>query len=167
MHEAFVALHARHLNGFALLMCLGDRELARRLVGEALLAGLQHPERHRHPERAAAWLRARVVAATPRRTQLGASGIGALAEIGAVEGVALALGSLSRLERAGLIAREIEGLDPRDVATVVGRDARGLDGLLERARRRYLAAYLDLAPPLPPIGPVAQRLHEVGEMVIG
>lgn len=167
LRDAFIALHARNLDGFALLMCLGDLHLARRLAGEALAAGLEHLSEHRHPERAAAWLRARVVAALPRQVRIEARGIDALAEIGAVEAVARALAQLPRVERAAFVAREIEGFDLRDAAVVIGRDAVALDALLAAARQRYLRAYLDLNPPLPPIGPITQRVHEAGAVVTG
>ena len=61
MRAAFRELHGRRLHGFALLLTLGDRPSAARLASEALADGAMRVEELRHPERAAAWLRHRVV----------------------------------------------------------------------------------------------------------
>jgi hypothetical protein len=42
------------------------------------------------------------------------------------------------LERAALIGSEVERLDERDVATIVGRTGNRFDALLRRARQRFL-----------------------------
>ena len=49
------------LHGFAILVTLGDRRAAERAAGFALAAGAEQAAALRHPERAAAWLRARTL----------------------------------------------------------------------------------------------------------
>src|SRR6187431_2709085 len=61
LRAAFRELHGRRLHGFALLLTLGDRPGAARLASEALAAGAMRVDELRHPERAAAWLRHRLV----------------------------------------------------------------------------------------------------------
>src|SRR5262245_49203152 len=61
LRDAFRELHGRRLHGFALLLTLGDRAEAARLASDALDAGVARVDELRHPERAAAWLRRRVV----------------------------------------------------------------------------------------------------------
>lgn len=148
-------VHGSTLHGFALLIALGDAALAARLSSGALLAAARHGAELRHPERAAAWLRGRVLLAAPRRDSPipVQARLAALAPIG-VDGAAMAgLASLDRLERAVIVATTIEGLERNDVAAMVGREGPALDRLVHRARRRYLDAAgraLDLGPhPVP------------------
>ncbi|HET8777387.1 MAG TPA: hypothetical protein VFN76_06975 [Candidatus Limnocylindria bacterium] len=159
---AFRDLHARHLHGFALLLTLGDAARAARLTVDALDAALSHLDQLRHPERAAAWLRARVVR-TSRGMPRTALGMQALAGLGVDPEVAGALGTLGHLERAALIAASVERLDRRDVATVVGREGAALHRLLARARRRYAAAHAARAGDAPTGGPLVDRVR--GEAV--
>ena len=161
LDAAFRNLHGPRLHAFALLLTLGDRRRAALLAADAIAAAADHLGELRHPERAAAWLRARVTdhARTEDHRLDATERLAGLAELN-VGPVALAgLSALSRVERAGLIAATIEGLDQRDVATVVGRDGRRLDGLLRRARRRYLdgAAASQGVLDGPP-GPIGQRI---------
>jgi DNA-directed RNA polymerase specialized sigma24 family protein len=161
LDAAFRELHGARLHAFALLLTLGDRRRAALLATDALAAAGNHLRDLRHPERAAAWLRARVtdaagsgdhrLDASERLASLGELNVGALALAG--------LSALTLVERAGLIAATIEGLDQRDVGTVVGRDGRRLDRLLRRARRRYLdgAAASPEVVDGPP-GPIGQRI---------
>lgn len=158
IRDAFRDLHGRRLHGFALLLTLGDRPAAARLSSEALAAGSARIGELRHPERAAGWLRRRVVAdARVARNQRGDGR--ALMELGADEPVIASMAALDRLERAALIASAIERLDPRDVAVIVGRDGSALDRLLRRARERYLRAYAVTGPRDPPDGPIATHVH--------
>jgi hypothetical protein len=168
VRAAFHELHGRSLHGFALLLTLGDLDRASRLAGDALGAGLARVDELRHPERAAAWLRARVVKAARSRPAANArvSPV-ALGGLGADPPVIAGLGALDVLERAALIATLIESLDPRDVAVVVGRDGARLRHLLTSARRRYLTAYLRVAPESERGGPLADRLHEIGRRTVG
>lgn len=156
--NAFRELHGPRLHGFALLLTLGDRRRAALLAGDAIAQARPRLSELRHPERAAAWLRERVVrmAASDDRDVTTADRLTALADLGITPPALAGLSGLSRIERAGLIATSIERLDARDVAIIVGRDGDRLDALLRRARQRYLrgasAAPDDLAGPLGPIG---------------
>lgn len=166
IRDAFLDMHGRSLHGFALLMCLGDRRAAAELAGSALAAATDRLGELRHPERAAAWLRARVVRTAPRRSRPDPDGLAALAEIGADEGVVRALAPLRQRERAALVATAIERFDPLDVAVIVARSGARLDALLATARRRYLAAYLRSAPEPQVDGPIMVRVHHIARQVI-
>jgi DNA-directed RNA polymerase specialized sigma24 family protein len=161
LDAAFRNLHGARLHAFALLLTLGDRRRAALLAADAIASAADHLEELRHPERAAAWLRARVTdAAGSDDHRLDADErLASLAELNFRAAALAGLSALSRLERAGLIATDIEGLDQRDVATVVRRDGRRLDALLRRARRRYLdgAAASPEALDGPP-GRISQRI---------
>lgn len=162
VRSAFRELHGSRLHGFALLLTIGDRPRSARLAADALRAAEANLAAHRHPERAAAWLRGHVLRGAGRH--LGriptAERQAAFEELG-VTGPALAgLSALNARERAAVIAASIEQLDPLDVATIVGRDGARLDSLLRRARARYLegAAAVPADTSLQP-GPITQRLR--------
>jgi DNA-directed RNA polymerase specialized sigma24 family protein len=142
MRDAFRQLHGRRLHGFALLMTLGDRALAARLAGEAMAEASEHAAELRHPERAAAWLRARVVRSIPRRHEppSPAEERAALDPLGVDAAVTDGLAALGTRERAALIAADLERLDWRDVETVTSLRGARLERTLTRARRRYLGA---------------------------
>jgi DNA-directed RNA polymerase specialized sigma24 family protein len=156
---AFRELHGARIHGFALLLVLGDRGSAARLAAEAIAAGAQDIATHRHPERAAAWLRARVVAnAASVRGMVRDRQPVQLDDLAVGRGTFAGLAALGRRERAALIAADVERLDPADVATIVARSGPQLDDLLHRARQRFLAAATgtdDYAPP----GSISERLQ--------
>lgn len=167
IRTAFRELHGCRLHGFALLLTLGDRARAGALASEALAAGETRIERLRHPERAAAWLRERVTRRAAR-AGVGAgrrgSGWASLTDLGAEAPIVAGLAVLDRLQRAAIIAADVEGLDSRDVAGIVGRDGGRLTRLLSAARRRYAAAHAGAMVGTPPEdGPLAQRLHEIAQ----
>jgi DNA-directed RNA polymerase specialized sigma24 family protein len=164
--DAFRELHGRHLHGFAMLLLLGDAPRAAQLAVHALDAAAPRIEQLRHPERAAAWLRARVVHAS-RGMHAARGRLQPLTELGVEQEVASALGVLDHLERAALIADSIEGLDRRDVATVVCRDGASLDRLLARARRRYAVAHAAVAAEPMPAGPLIDRVHAEAQRAMG
>lgn len=167
VRAAFHALHGRSVHGFALLLMLGDRTAAAQMAADALASASARVDELRHPERAAAWMRARIVRGPrPGRRTLRPNA-DALAEIGADEGVITALGALDHLERAAIIASVVERLDPRDVAVVVGRDGSRLHRLIARGRQRYAAAYLGASPVEVQDGPIATRLRDVAHRTIG
>jgi DNA-directed RNA polymerase specialized sigma24 family protein len=141
--HAFRNVHGRRLHGFALLLTLGDRALAARLVADALATAATRTDELRHPERAAAWLRARVLRGMPRRRHVAspAEERAAFESLEIDPAVVDGLAALDARERAALIAADVELLDPRDVETVAGRQGERLERLLVRARRRYLAGY--------------------------
>lgn len=164
---AFHELHGRSLHGFALLVTLGDLDLATALAGRAMGAGLARVHELRHPERAAAWLRAHVVRSAGRSRRRIRPRPATLVGLGGDAAVADGLSALSILERAALVATMVEHLDERDVATIVRRDGARLRHLLETARRRYLAGYLAAATGASAAGPLADRLQEIGRQTIG
>lgn len=155
---AFRELHGARLHGFALLLVLGDRGSAARLAAEAIAAGAENVASHRHPERAAAWLRARVVVnAASVRVVAGAGRPVRIDDLGVGRGTCAGLGALERRERAALIAADVERLDSADVATVAARSGPRLDRLLRRARARFLAAATAVDDDVDP-GPITERL---------
>ncbi len=166
VRAAFHDLHGARLHAFALLLTLGDRSMAATLASEALAAGVQRIDELRHPERAAAWLRRRIVeGARSRRPHDRSTAEAAVAVLGADAAMLQALARLGRSERAALIASAIERLDRRDVGLIVGRSGAALDRLIRRARDRYAAAF-----PAPeraaPGGPIVSHIHEVARQAL-
>jgi DNA-directed RNA polymerase specialized sigma24 family protein len=143
LRVAFRELHGRRLHAFALLMTLGNHVQAARLSAEAIAAATARGTELRHPERAAAWLRARVVATLPRRRREPSPTDEpvALEPLGVSRAVIDGLAALSAHERAALVASDLERLDTRDVGAIVGRSPRALERLLAGARRRYMRAH--------------------------
>jgi hypothetical protein len=161
LDAAFRDLHGARLHAFALLLTLGDRRRAAVLAADAIAASSDHLQELRHPERAAAWLRARVTRSAGQddgRLDV-TERLAALGELNVRAAALAGLSALGRLERAGLISTAIERLDRRDVGTVVGRDGQRLDNLLLRARRHYLVGAAASPDQLEgPPGPIAQRI---------
>jgi DNA-directed RNA polymerase specialized sigma24 family protein len=170
LRAAFDDLHGGRLHGFALLVTLGDRDAAARLARGALVAAGPHADELRHPERAAAWLRAWVVRTAGgryRSPQRGVDGGTGLTELGVDAATYAALAALDARERAAIVASVVERFDARDVGMVVGRDGPSLDRLLVRARRRFMeryAAHEGGAPP--PAGPYTDRLAAVAALAL-
>jgi hypothetical protein len=144
-------VHGTRLHGFALLVTLGDRHRAADVAGAALAEGTRHAHELRHPERAAAWLRAHVFRAV-RRRRFGSADADesarrhALAALGVDEGMYDALARLSTIERTALVAAHVERLDPVDIETVLATERRDAQRLVRQARLHYLAAYLSAEP---------------------
>ena len=162
LHDAFVELHGERLLGFALLVTLGDRTLAGILSSEALAAGTERIGQLRHPERAAAWLRARLTQEArgpawghqrptePERRE-------ALLALGVEPATYDALASLDVRGRAAIAAAAVEGLTDADVHEIVGSDDR-----VRRARRDYLTAYVAASGTRnakPPAGALTARVN--------
>jgi hypothetical protein len=179
LHAAFRDVHATRLHGFALLVALGDRQAAGQAASAALAAGLVRAHELRHPERAAAWLRAEVVRALRRRRLALADATtreGVLATLGATPATCRALGALSLLERAALVAEAVERLDPIDVETVVGKRPAAAHRILRAAREGYLRACLAMGggaseptagPPRPERqGELAERVRRITSGVL-
>jgi DNA-directed RNA polymerase specialized sigma24 family protein len=143
LRAALRTIHAPSLHGFALLLTLGDRHSAAALTAAAFRAADERADALRHPERAAAWLRAEITRRAGRHdSRIDADErMAALGPIGVTSPVLAGLASLERAERAALVATWVERLDQRDVATIVGRDGDRLDTLLRRARARYLEGH--------------------------
>lgn len=151
-------IHAPSLNGFALLLTLGDRRRAAALTNSAFRAADARVEELRHPERAAAWLRAHVARqAGNRDSPIDVDErLTALGPLGVTAPLLAGLASLNRGERAALIASWVERMDLRDVATIVGRDGDRLDSLLRRGRARFLDGHAAAPSGGPtPAGPLA------------
>jgi DNA-directed RNA polymerase specialized sigma24 family protein len=161
---AFRELHGPRLHGFALLLTLGDRPRAAQLAADALAEGAERAGELRHPERAAAWLRARIVRAArgpalPRRRRGAPEANEALRQMGVDETTYRGLSALGVVERAALIASEIERLDPLDVATVLEASPSRARHVAANARRRYLRS--GTPSDVPEIaGPLAVRVNE-------
>ena len=148
LRAAFREMHGTRLHGFALLVTLGDRRLAARLSGKALHDGARRVDELRHPERTAAWLRARVLRSLRRHLLLhrparltSAERLAALHAMGVDESVLQGLSVLSLTERAALVAATIERLRAADVQTVLGRGPGAASRATSTARRRYLEAH--------------------------
>lgn len=142
---AFRDLHGARLHGFALLVSLGDRPRAARAAAEALEEGARRSAELRHPERAAAWLRARVL----RQLRRGASPHGGprdrerraiLSELGTADPVYEGLAALAIMPRAALVASTVERFDPIDVETILGLGSGSSLRMVARARERYVTA---------------------------
>lgn len=166
LRAAFRELHGPRLHGFALLLTLGDQAVAARLAADALAAGAIRTTELSHPERAAAWLRQRIVreAGRWRRAEMTRPDRrrAALEELGVDDAAFAGLSSLGVRERAVLVATMVERLDRRDVATVVGVDGTRLERLMRRARKRATsagAAILDDQPG--DEGPLASRIRAI------
>ncbi len=146
LRAAFRDLHSIRLHGFALLVTLGDRRAAAGAARRALLGGARQVHELRHPERAAAWLRARALHSMtrfslrrrPRPTE--ADRLAALRSMGVDGALLRALSTLSLRERAALVASSIERLDPADVQVVLGAGPAATERAMTSARGRYLAA---------------------------
>jgi DNA-directed RNA polymerase specialized sigma24 family protein len=156
---AFVDLHGRSLHGFSLLLCLGDEPAAGQLTADALARGLEHPDELGHPERAAAWLRGSVYRDyVPTDADAGIPDT--LHRIGVTPAAAAGLAALSGKERAALIAGDIERLDRRDAATVIGAGGREFSRVIARARRRYVEAFVAASADAPVAdGPIVRHLR--------
>jgi hypothetical protein len=144
--DAFRELHGRLLYGFALLISLGDRDAAARWSAAALGAFVPANGELRHPERAAAWLRARVVSDASRglnsRGSTPSDRADALRPLNVDDAMIHALSALELRQRAALVAHDVERLQMRDVSTIVGARDRALARMLTRARARFIDAYL-------------------------
>jgi hypothetical protein len=145
---AFRDLHGPRLHGFALLVTLGDSRAAERAAGFALAAGAAQAAALRHPERAAAWLRARTLRSLHERgslrrtTHVEAPRV-ALATLGADEVVYRGLAGLSIDARAALVASAIERFDPIDVETILHAAPAATRHIVAEARKRYLRAAVE------------------------
>lgn len=140
---AFRDMHGPRLHGFAILVTLGDRQAAEQAAGFALSAGAEQAAALRHPERAAAWLRARVLRGLRQRRSVRRSAPvearrAALAVLGVDDAVYLGLASLSGDARAALVASDIERFEPIDVETILDVAPAAARHAVSEARNRYL-----------------------------
>jgi hypothetical protein len=162
LQAAFRDVHAARIHGFALIVTLGNHGVAAGVAARAVSEGCTRLDEMRHPERAAAWLRNRVLRLLPRdaASEDAATGDAVLSALGLAAYAVAGLRAVSLLERVALVVADLERLDSRDVATVVNRDGEALAHLLARARRRYLEAALQAMPEEmePSAGPLRTRI---------
>ena len=167
---AFRELHGQRLHGFALLLTLGDQSVAARLAADALAAGSAHTTELSHPERAAAWLRQRVVKNAGRQrsaTERADRRRAALEDLGVDDAAFAGLSALTVRERAALVVTTVERLDRRDVATIIGLDGTRLERLVRRARRRAISACATVHGERPVgDGPLVTRVREIARRTI-
>ena len=166
LRDAFRELHGARLHGFALLLMLGDQPVAARLAADALAAGTVRLTELNHPERAAAWLRQRVVHEARRagRTEMARSNRrrAVLEELGVDEVAYAGLSALGQRERAALVVTAVERMDRRDVATIIGVDGTRLERLVQRARQRARrAGSAVIADPSDANGPLVRRIRAI------
>jgi DNA-directed RNA polymerase specialized sigma24 family protein len=158
-----------------LLLAVGDRSRAAETAATVLAGGVARAAQLRHPERAAAWLRARVLRTLRRTSDSGrhtrAERRAILLELGMPEAMMAALEGLTLDDRAALVAASVERLAITDVATVLGRDAAATRRMVQAARRRYLAAttieHGDLSAQAVPGGEIAARVEQAAARAIG
>jgi hypothetical protein len=165
----FIDLHGDRLLGFAMLVTLGDADLAGSLSARALRDGIERLDQLRHPVRAAAWLRSRVRKAAGRpawghRRPSETERRDALRPLGVDAPTYDALASLDARGRAAVVATTVEGFAPADAYEIVGSDER-----IRAARRAYLTAYLAASQARgtpPPDGDLAARVREAAAPVL-
>lgn len=175
LRQAFRDVHGASLHGFAVLISLGDRSRASSAAGDALAEGAGRAAELRHPERAAAWLRARVLLAlrrtSERRPQPQTERRAVLLQLGMTETSAAALERLSLDERAALVAGSVERFSNTDVATILGHEVLASQRILRSARQHYLRAASrlmhDLTAEAMPGGEIAQRVLQAADRAIG
>ena len=172
--DAFRELHGRRLHGFALLVSLGETGLSERVASEALEAGAAQASALRHPERAAAWLRARALRGLHQGVGRGAAPEladrkQAVAALGVDDAMYDGLAVLGLESRAALVASAIERFEPIDTETILGASPPATRKVIGTARDRYLQAvhgkshgWAGVSQPLPD-GAIATRVQEVTE----
>lgn len=175
---AFRDLHAARLHGFCLLVSLGDRAAAASAAGEAMVRALPHLGELRHPERAAAWLRSAALASLafgrPREPEAGRRET--LRSLGMTDAAFDGMAGMDVRERAAFVAAAVERFEPLDVETILRTDAGTARRLVDRARRRYLAAAGtaigreplagDAQPDAPP-GSLTRHIEALAEAALG
>lgn len=171
LRAAFRDVHGVRLHGFALILLLGDRSGAARLASETIAAVAEDAPRLRHPERAAAVLRADLLRRVHRHrspTELSEARRTALAHLGIDGATATALAQLGPDERAALVASQIERFGDDDVATILRTSP-------ARARRAAVAARRRLIERVPAghdsldelHGPIAERVRDIATRAMG
>jgi len=175
LRAAFRDAHGARLHGFALLVTLGDERLAASLAADALDAGARHADALRHPERAAAWLRRRVLrrlpSGTAKRGPTADERRFALARLGVDNPTYEVLERFSVAQRAALVAGVIEGLGPLDLELVLDAREGTVRRRLAEIRRLFLerraAAGASLRTALAPEpGSLEQRIQTIVDQAL-
>jgi DNA-directed RNA polymerase specialized sigma24 family protein len=169
---AFRDLHGSRLHGFAMLVTLGDRQSAELVAGFALAAGAEQAAALRHPERAAAWLRARALRTLHQRRSIRRKTPddlrrATLATLGVDEAAFRGLAALSVDARAALVASAIERFDEIDIETILDASPSAARHAVAEARERYVR-YASATPSAErdepddsPSGELASRVRDV------
>jgi DNA-directed RNA polymerase specialized sigma24 family protein len=167
LRAAFRQVHAARLHGFALMITLGDRSAAAQLAGEVLAEGTRRVHELRHPERAAACMRARVLRRARRGRARGSietpstdARLATLRPLGIGRSLFEALSGLSPIERAALVASFVERLQPADVEIILDANPATTRRIVASARARYLAASTNTVDELP-AGPLTTRVRSI------
>jgi DNA-directed RNA polymerase specialized sigma24 family protein len=127
------------------MLLLGNGQRAAGLAAASLARGSERVTELRHPERAAAWLRADLLRHVGRVPQALPPALDpVLAALGATPAIMQALATLDLRQRAVIIAMDIEHLDLRDVERIVGRRPAATARLLAQARARFAASFDEL-----------------------
>jgi RNA polymerase sigma-70 factor (ECF subfamily) len=165
LRAAFRDVHGPSLHGFVLLLTLGDRAEAARLASQIMAEGTRRAANLRHPERAAAWLRHRVIRAYRDRRGRGVTReerLVALRAIGVDEAAFEALSALGTADRVALIAGEIERLAPLDLELVLRGSPAAVRRRVSRARLHFLELWMMFAPPVAEAtGPLATQISGI------
>jgi hypothetical protein len=175
LQAAFRDVHGPRLHGFALLLTLGNRSLAATSAARTLGEGARCANELRHPERAAAWLRRRLLRSLPRdpgrlTRESEAERRAALRALGVTDEVFDALATLRTDARAVLVLTAIERFAERDVESILDRRGAGLRRLLLQARSTYLGSVIAQHPgPPPPTLPqsISARIDEEASRTLG
>ena len=169
--EEYRELHGARLHGFALLLTLGDRSAAARLAADALTAGASRSSEHEHPRQTAAWLRHTVLdAARGPRTDTdedGATRRAALDGLGVDDTAFAALSALNVVERAAVVASNVELLEQRDVATILGLDEIRSQRIGRDALRRSMRTGIARRSEPEVDGPIVTRVREIAAQALG
>ena len=125
----------------------------------------------RHPERAAAWLRARALRTLREQRRFRRAAAvddrrAALTPLGVSDSVSRGLAALDLNARAALVASDIERFDPIDVETILNEAPAATRRIVAEARKRYLrfaggSADERRAASEEPMGELAARVHDV------
>jgi DNA-directed RNA polymerase specialized sigma24 family protein len=171
LRAAFRDVHGVRLHGFALIVVLGDRVTAARLASETIAAHAADAPRLRHPERAAAVLRAGLLGRARRErtpVPLSEPRRAALAHLGIDGPAAAALAQLRPEERAALVASQVERFGDEDLATILRTTAGRARRAAMAARRRFIDHFPGGSESLGELrGPIAERVRGVSARAMG
>jgi hypothetical protein len=174
LRAAFRDAHGARLNGFARLVTLGDVAMAGSLAADALDEGARLADELRHPERAAAWLRGRVLRKAPRGSwrRGGPSQDerrATLAALGVDDESYDVIQRFSAAQRAALVAGVVEGLSPLDLELVLGTGAASARRRLTDTRRLFLERRANASElsAMPEPGSLGHRIRTIADSALG
>ena len=171
LRAAFRDVHGVRLHGFALIVLLGDRTTAARLASETIAAHAADAPRLRHPERAAAVLRAGLLRRAGRERSsgiLGEAQRATLAHLGVDGPAVVALARLRPEERAALVASQVERFGDDDLSTILSTTPGRARRAAMAARRRFIEHFPGDGESLDELrGPIAERVRDVSTRAMG